>query len=160
MQKHGLGRGLSALIPENRQPTPDANTAVEADGGVRQIPVAQVEANPYQPRTLFDPEKMADLVASVREHGILQPILVRKMAPERYQLVAGERRFRAAERAGLSKGEQTDFVCRPRRIRSCRPTPRQRSRKPRCRTPAATCREAIYRARRPPCARRCRCCCS
>ena len=101
MQKHGLGRGLSALIPENRQPTPDANTAVEADGGVRQIPVAQVEANPYQPRTLFDPEKMADLVASVREHGILQPILVRKMAPERYQLVAGERRFRAAERAGL-----------------------------------------------------------
>ena len=101
MQKHGLGRGLSALIPENRLANSDSLIAAEADGAVRQIPVAQVEANPYQPRTLFDPEKMADLVASVREHGILQPVLVRKMAPERYQLVAGERRFRAAERAGL-----------------------------------------------------------
>ena len=103
MQKRGLGRGLSALIPENRQGTPDsASDAHEAGGAVCQIPVGQVEANPYQPRTLFDPEKMADLVASVREHGILQPVLVRKMAPERYQLVAGERRFRAAERAGLT----------------------------------------------------------
>ncbi len=103
MQKRGLGKGLSALIPENRQGAAGPETdAYEADGAVRQIPAAQVEANPFQPRTLFDPEKMADLVASVREHGILQPILVRKMAPERYQLVAGERRFRAAERAGLT----------------------------------------------------------
>lgn len=103
MQKRGLGKGLFALIPENRQGTPEVEAeANESDGAVRNVPVAQVEANPYQPRTLFDPEKMADLVASVREHGILQPILVRKMAPERYQLVAGERRFRAAEKAGLS----------------------------------------------------------
>ncbi len=102
MQKHGLGRGLAALIPENRLAAAGREDAANESGGrVSQIPVGQVEANPYQPRTLFDPEKMADLVASVREHGILQPILVRRMAPERYQLVAGERRFRAAEKAGL-----------------------------------------------------------
>src|SRR5262249_44076276 len=71
-------------------------------GQVHEIPVTQVEANPYQPRVLFDPEKMADLVASVQEHGILQPVLVRRVGPDRYQLVAGERRFRAAQKAGLS----------------------------------------------------------
>jgi ParB family transcriptional regulator, chromosome partitioning protein len=96
MQKHGLGRGLAALIPENKR-----ESDIDDDAPVRHVLVAQVEANPYQPRTLFDPEKMADLVASVREHGILQPVLVRRMAPGRYQLVAGERRFRAAEKAGL-----------------------------------------------------------
>lgn len=102
MQRHGLGRGLSALIPENRQGSAEREGfGAEADGMLSQIPIAQIEANPYQPRTIFDPEKMADLIASVREHGILQPVLVRPMAPERYQLVAGERRFRAAEKAGL-----------------------------------------------------------
>ena len=102
MQKRGLGRGLSALIPENRQAavTHDPH-AMEVDGTARDISVSHIELNPYQPRTVFDPEKMADLVASVREHGILQPVLVRRMAPDRYQLVAGERRFRAAEKAGL-----------------------------------------------------------
>ena len=103
MQKRGLGRGLAALIPGNGPTALDREPErEESDGGVRWIPVAQVEANPYQPRTVFDPEKMADLVASVREHGILQPVLLRRMAPARYQLVAGERRFRAAEKAGLA----------------------------------------------------------
>jgi ParB family chromosome partitioning protein len=104
MEKRGLGRGLAALIPENRQGTADRDVAAPDKTAemVRQIPVEQVEANPYQPRALFDPEKMADLVASVKEHGILQPVLVRRMGPARYQLVAGERRFRAAEKAGLS----------------------------------------------------------
>jgi ParB family chromosome partitioning protein len=103
MQKRGLGRGLAALIPENRQESSAQDASGRPDESeVRQIPVGQVEASPYQPRTQFDPEKMADLVASVREHGILQPVLVRQMAPQRYQLVAGERRFRAAERAGLA----------------------------------------------------------
>lgn len=100
MEKRGLGRGLAALIPENRQPLPE--TLAQDEGSVRELPVAQVEANPFQPRTLFDPEKMADLVASVREHGVLQPVLVRRVGPERYQLVAGERRFRAAQKAGLA----------------------------------------------------------
>jgi ParB family chromosome partitioning protein len=102
MQRRGLGRGLAALIPENRQGRGEAEPPGESVGIVSDIPIGHVEANPFQPRTVFDPEKMADLVASIREHGILQPVLVRKMAPDRYQLVAGERRFRAAERAGLS----------------------------------------------------------
>jgi ParB family chromosome partitioning protein len=94
MEKRGLGRGLSALIPE---------TPTEADPALQEIPVDQIFANPYQPRTLFDPLKMEDLVASVREHGILQPILVQKIGAERFQLVAGERRFRAAQAAGMER---------------------------------------------------------
>jgi ParB family chromosome partitioning protein len=101
MQKRGLGKGLSALIPEYRPAVGQDADATETDGAARLIAVEHIESNPYQPRTIFDPEKMADLVASVREHGVLQPILVRRMAPDRYQLVAGERRFRAAEKAGL-----------------------------------------------------------
>ncbi|HLJ56767.1 MAG TPA: ParB/RepB/Spo0J family partition protein [Chthonomonadaceae bacterium] len=103
MQKRGLGKGLSALIPQHST----AQSAEPTDRGPRDgdsvvVPIEQVETNPYQPRTVFDAEKMADLAASIREHGILQPVLVRRMAPGRYQLVAGERRFRAAQRAGLS----------------------------------------------------------
>lgn len=94
MEKRGLGRGLSALIQE---------TQTEADtASVRQIPVGQIVPNPYQPRVSFDPGKMEELVQSVREHGILQPILVRQVGHERYELIAGERRFRAAQKAELN----------------------------------------------------------
>lgn len=94
MEKRGLGRGLSALIPDSME---------EQQGGqVRELPLAQIVPNPYQPRTLFDPLKQEELVASIKEHGILQPILVRRIGHERYQLVAGERRFRAAQAAGLA----------------------------------------------------------
>lgn len=93
MEKRGLGRGLAALIPENRS---------EGDASdVRQIPVEQIVPNPYQPRVSFDPEKMQELIQSVQEHGILQPVLVRQVGLERYELIAGERRFRAAQKAGL-----------------------------------------------------------
>ncbi len=94
MEKRGLGRGLAALIPEA--------AGADAQTRIREIPVAQITANPYQPRTLFDPIKLQDLVSSIREHGILQPILVREVGHERFQIVAGERRFRAAQAAGLS----------------------------------------------------------
>lgn len=93
MEKRGLGRGLAALIPE-------ANASSE-EGQVREIPLTQIVPNPFQPRAIFDPEKMAELVDSVRAHGILQPVLLRQVGLERYELVAGERRFRAAEAAGL-----------------------------------------------------------
>lgn len=93
MEKRGLGRGLSALISE-ALPT-------ESDSMVRLVPIGQIAANPYQPRAFFDPEKMEELTASVREHGILQPILLRQVGHERYQIIAGERRFRAAQQAGL-----------------------------------------------------------
>lgn len=93
MEKRGLGRGLAALIPE-------ASAGTE-EGQVREVPVSEIVPNPFQPRTSFDPEKMAELVDSVREHGILQPVLLRQVGLERYELVAGERRFRAAQTAGL-----------------------------------------------------------
>lgn len=93
MEKRGLGRGLSALIQETQT---DADIA-----SVRQIPLPQIFPNPYQPRGVFDPVKMDELVHSVREHGILQPVLVRQMGHERFELIAGERRFRAAMKAGL-----------------------------------------------------------
>ncbi|MCW3053338.1 MAG: chromosome segregation DNA-binding protein [Chthonomonadales bacterium] len=94
MEKRGLGRGLSALISDSMDEQQGAQ--------VREIPLAQIVPNPYQPRTLFDPLKQEELVASIQEHGILQPILVRRVGHERYQLVAGERRFRAAQAAGLA----------------------------------------------------------
>ncbi len=94
MEKRGLGKGLAALISEV---APNAG-----EGEVRSIPLTQLVPNPHQPRTHFDPEKMDELVASVREHGVLQPILVKRIGHEQYQLVAGERRFRAAQKVGLA----------------------------------------------------------
>ena len=94
MGKRGLGKGLSALIAET--------SGGEQDGRVREVPVTQVTPNPYQPRTLFDPIKMEELASSIKEHGILQPILLREIGHERFQIVAGERRFRAAQSAGLT----------------------------------------------------------
>ncbi len=93
MEKRGLGRGLSALLSE---------TNLNGEGQVQQIPLNQIVANPFQPRTLFDPLKMEDLILSIKEHGVLQPILVRQIAANKYQLVAGERRFRASQSAGLT----------------------------------------------------------
>jgi ParB family chromosome partitioning protein len=91
----GLGRGLSALLEEAALPH-DA-----AAPGVARLAVSDIQGNPQQPRRFFAPEAMAELVASVRAHGVLQPILVRPMQPGRYEIVAGERRWRAAQAAGL-----------------------------------------------------------
>jgi ParB family chromosome partitioning protein len=68
---------------------------------VREVPITQIEPNQFQPRSHFDEEALAGLTASIRELGVLQPILVRRIATDRYELVAGERRWRAAKRAGL-----------------------------------------------------------
>jgi ParB family chromosome partitioning protein len=90
-----LGKGLSALLGE---------TAVEpasSDAGVREIPVARCAPNPHQPRGRFDAEAERDLVASVRERGVLQPILVTPDGEGGYRIVAGERRWRAARTVGL-----------------------------------------------------------
>jgi ParB family chromosome partitioning protein len=88
-----LGRGLGALIP----------TEVLKDrGALAELAITAVRANPRQPRAHFDEEALAALTASVREVGILQPILVRRIADDHYELIAGERRWRAARRAGLA----------------------------------------------------------
>ena len=91
----GLGRGLSALLEEAATP-PDANGP-----GVARLAVADIAANPHQPRRNFDAGAMDDLIASVKAHGVLQPILVRPVAGRRFEIIAGERRWRAAQAAGL-----------------------------------------------------------
>jgi ParB family chromosome partitioning protein len=102
--KKGLGRGLSALM-ENRETayddvvkTPASNVAVNSTKG---IPIEFLVTNTYQPRIIFDDAKAQELASSVREKGILQPILVRPKGPDQYEIIAGERRWRAAQAAGL-----------------------------------------------------------
>jgi len=92
-RRSGLGRGLGALIPND----------VSAPEGalLQEIPVGAVVANRYQPREHFDEESLASLTSSIRELGVLQPILVRRVDEDSYELIAGERRWRAAKRAGL-----------------------------------------------------------
>jgi ParB family transcriptional regulator, chromosome partitioning protein len=94
-KRGGLGRGLSALIP-------GAPEAGEAPSGLMEVPVNAVAPNPKQPRTRFDEETIAALAASIREVGILQPLVVRRAGDGRYELIAGERRLRAAKAAGLA----------------------------------------------------------
>lgn len=92
----GLGKGLGALIPA------DAGSAGGGDvARLEELPVGSILPNPHQPRVHFDEESLAELSASIREIGVLQPVLVRPLEDGTYQLVAGERRWRAARRAGL-----------------------------------------------------------
>jgi len=92
----GLGRGLSALM---------ADVAQDTEQGVRRadlrVPVEQIRPNPDQPRRTFRPEEMEELAASVREKGIIQPLILRQTGPDAYEIVAGERRWRAAQMAQL-----------------------------------------------------------
>ena len=92
-RRSGLGRGLGALIP--------TDITGEAGSALREVPVESIEPNPHQPRAYFDEEALASLTASVAELGVLQPILVREKGNDRFELIAGERRWRAAKRAGL-----------------------------------------------------------
>ncbi|MGQ0616178.1 MAG: ParB/RepB/Spo0J family partition protein [Acidimicrobiia bacterium] len=91
----GLGRGLGALIP------PEVEQADQGEAVLVQLPITAITTNRHQPRKAFDEEGLASLTASVRELGVLQPLLVRPLGDHRYELVAGERRWRAAKRAGL-----------------------------------------------------------
>jgi len=97
--KRGLGRGLGALINDGLQ---DERPA-PSETAVRELPVAAIEANTQQPRRAFDAAALDELAASIRERGVLQPLLVRRLGGERYELIAGERRLRAAAAAGLAR---------------------------------------------------------
>lgn len=100
-KKGGLGRGLSALL-ENAD-TDITTKEVRPAGSISQISLNQIEANPFQPRTEFAQEELEELAASIKVHGVIQPITVRKMGYENYQLISGERRTRASILAGLDK---------------------------------------------------------
>src|SRR5271166_4521413 len=95
MARRGLGRGLGALIP--------TEAVGEHTSALREVPIASIRPNPLQPRSRFDEEAMSSLAASIREVGVLQPVLVRAVDDhdDSYELIAGERRWRAARRAGL-----------------------------------------------------------
>lgn len=108
-KKKALGRGLNALLSDN-----DTTDRLEAEiavaniaspgspkSGINEIPVAEIETNPFQPRTHFDEDALLELAESIKVHGIIQPITVRRLAHNQYQLISGERRYQASKLAGL-----------------------------------------------------------
>ncbi len=103
----GLGRGLGALLGESRREEPLVASSSAGQGGgsvssgLAMLTVASIEAHPDQPRRHFDEEALAELAASIAQRGVIQPVIVRPLQPGRYQLVAGERRWRAAQKARL-----------------------------------------------------------
>ena len=101
--KRALGRGLSMLLGESDPVTPSGSASASADSVSRETPIEMLRRNPDQPRSRFDEDELSELAASISEKGILQPLLVRPApgAPGEFQIVAGERRWRAAQRAGL-----------------------------------------------------------
>jgi ParB family chromosome partitioning protein len=90
--RRGLGKGLEALIPVDEALT----------SSVAEVPVSAITRSPMQPRTALDPDALQELAASIREHGVIQPLIVSLQGPESYQLIAGERRWQAARLAGLA----------------------------------------------------------
>lgn len=101
-KKAGLGRGLGALLENaNTDITTTASNATA--GNVAMIPISSIEANPFQPRTEFEETALNELAESIKIHGVIQPITVRKMGYDRYQLISGERRTRASLLSGLTE---------------------------------------------------------
>lgn len=102
-KKSGLGRGLSALLSDAS--TDITNTAVDAKpaNSISEISISQIEANPFQPRTEFEEVALLELAESIKIHGVIQPITVRKMGYDSYQIISGERRTRASLLAGLTR---------------------------------------------------------
>ena len=98
-KKRGLGRGLEALLGGDAEPV----TFVEGEGELRTLLIATIQPGRYQPRHAMDPERLDDLAASIKAQGVIQPIVVRTIARDRYELIAGERRWRAAQKAGLTE---------------------------------------------------------
>lgn len=105
-KRNALGKGLSALlgsantdfsVNDNLHNTPSIS------GSISGIPIGQIETNPFQPRTDFEQVALEELSASIKEQGIIQPITVRKLSTNKYQLISGERRFRASQLAGLTE---------------------------------------------------------
>ncbi|HEU5289510.1 MAG TPA: ParB/RepB/Spo0J family partition protein [Cyclobacteriaceae bacterium] len=108
-KKKALGRGLNALLSDSNVeerlevdiPIPSSTTPTAPSGGTLEISLEHIEVNPFQPRTHFDQEALQELAESIKVHGIIQPITVRRLARDQYQLISGERRFQASKLAGL-----------------------------------------------------------
>jgi ParB family chromosome partitioning protein len=109
-ERRKLGKGLSTLIPTERTGTESSDRPATAepaaalpDSALREVPTASITPNPNQPRVHFDEDALNDLANSIREIGVLQPLLVRELSPGKYELIAGERRWRASQRAKLTE---------------------------------------------------------
>ncbi len=101
VSKRRLGRGLAALIGEMDQPMPTGGSTPASVNPDRMVPIENVTRNPRNPRRYFDDGELQDLASSIRQHGIVQPVVVRSLAEGQYEIIAGERRWRAAQLAGL-----------------------------------------------------------
>ncbi|OJW15316.1 ParB/RepB/Spo0J family partition protein [Mucilaginibacter sp. 44-25] len=113
-KRNALGKGLSALLNDTPSVLPNKNnenrpsvsrpvSEVDSLGSISEIKISEIEVNPFQPRTEFDEQALADLSASIKLQGLIQPITVRKVSAHAYQLISGERRLRASKLAGLSQ---------------------------------------------------------
>ncbi len=96
-----LGRGLGALLQNSETDITSANGSTV--GSIAMLPISAIEANPFNPRTHFEKEALDELCESIKIHGIIQPLTVRKLGRDKYQLISGERRFRASQMSGLSE---------------------------------------------------------
>ena len=104
-KRNALGKGLGALLtsPDTDITTKSASQGDSAVvGSISELQVDQIEANPFQPRTFFEEEALRELAESIQEMGLIQPVTVRKLGYDKYQLISGERRFRASQMAGLT----------------------------------------------------------
>src|SRR6202166_1227932 len=107
-KRNALGRGLSALLNDSENVQPNKNDAshgaeVNSLGSVNEIKLSEIEVNPFQPRTDFDEQALLELADSIKLQGLIQPITVRKVNAQSYQLISGERRLRASKLAGLTQ---------------------------------------------------------
>ncbi len=104
-KRSALGKGLGALLESstNDSTTATATAPSLSNGSVALIPIASIEANPFNPRTNFEKDALTELKESIAIHGIIQPLTVRKLGKDKYQLISGERRFRASQLAGLEE---------------------------------------------------------
>jgi len=101
-KKMALGRGLGALIQDANNPVQNQREA-RTESRIFEIEISKIEANPFQPRQDFDEEKLSELAASIQQYGLIQPVTVRKINDGRYQLISGERRYRASLKVGLKQ---------------------------------------------------------
>ncbi len=103
LPKGGLGRGLGALIPQKIAPEPESEAGKVASASIQAVDPNRIVPNPHQPRKIFSPSDLEDLIASIKEHGIIQPLVVTDNGDGNYELIAGERRLRASKIIGLSE---------------------------------------------------------
>jgi ParB family transcriptional regulator, chromosome partitioning protein len=102
LKRKALGKGLESLLPRINAVTEERVEKVSSDGTPREIPLDAIDRNPFQTRTQFDEVALGELAASIAATGVVQPILVRQMPGDRFQLIVGERRFLASKKAGKS----------------------------------------------------------